>query len=80
MSLAPPFDKQAFENITDKEFSLEQKSNVVLWELEGTRRLIESGFVLRAMMAREDSNFIDNIKLLCITNWKTINYKVLLSL
>lgn len=77
MSLAPPIDKQAFESITNKEFSLEQKSNVALWELEGTRRIIESGFVLRAMMAKEDSNFIDNVKLLCVTNWKMINYKVL---
>lgn len=76
MSLAPPIDKQAFESITNKEFSLEQKSNVAFWELEGTRRIIESGFVLRAMMAKEDPNFIDNVKQLCVTNWKMINYKV----
>lgn len=75
MSLAPPIDKQAFESITNKEFSLEQKSNVALWELEGTRRIIESGFVLRAMMAKEDEHFIDNVKLLCIKDWKTTNYK-----
>lgn len=76
MALAPPIDKQAFESISNKEFSLEQKSNVVLWELEGTRRIIESGFVLRAMMAKEDEYFIDNIKLLCINDWKITNYKV----
>lgn len=76
MSLAPPIDKQAFESITNKEFSMEQKSNVALWELEGTRRIIESGFVLRAMMAKEDEHFIDNVKLLCINDWKTTNYKV----
>uniref|UniRef100_A0A2H8TIT0 E3 SUMO-protein ligase RanBP2 n=1 Tax=Melanaphis sacchari TaxID=742174 RepID=A0A2H8TIT0_9HEMI len=75
MSLAPPIDKQAFESITNKEFSMEQKSNVALWELEGTRRIIESGFVLRAMMAKEDEHFIDNIKLLCINDWKITNYK-----
>lgn len=76
MSLAPPIDKQAFENISSKEFSAEQKSNVTLWELEGTRRIIESGFVLKAMIAKEDGNFIENIKLLCIKDWKTANYKV----
>lgn len=76
MSLAPPIDKQVFESISNKEFSMEQKSNVALWELGGTRRIIESGFVLRAMMAKEDENFIDNIKLLCINNWKITNYKV----
>jgi len=76
MSLAPPIDKQAFESITNKEFSMEQKSNVALWELEGTRRIIESGFVLRGMMAKEDEHFIDNVKLLCINDWKTTNYKV----
>lgn len=78
MSLAPPIDKQAFESISNKEFSMEQKSNVVLWELQGTRRIIESGFVLRAMMAKEDDNFIDNVKLLCINDWKKTNYKVFL--
>ncbi|XP_022179674.1 E3 SUMO-protein ligase RanBP2 isoform X2 [Myzus persicae] len=75
MSLAPPIDKQAFDSITNKEFSMEQKSNVALWELEGTRRIIESGFVLRAMMAKEDEHFIDNVKLLCINDWKTTNFK-----
>ncbi|XP_025408768.1 E3 SUMO-protein ligase RanBP2-like isoform X2 [Sipha flava] len=75
MSLAPPIDKQAFESISNKEFSREQKSNVVLWELHGTRRIIESGFILRAMMIKEDDNFIDNIKLLCVNDWKTTNYK-----
>jgi hypothetical protein len=78
MSLAPPIDKQAFESISNKEFSREQKSNVVLWELHGTRRIIESGFILRAMMIKEDDNFIDNIKLLCVNDWKTTNYKVFL--
>lgn len=76
MSLAPTFDKQALENITNKDFSLEQKSNVALWTLEGTRRIIESGFVLRAMMAKEDDHFIDNIKLLCVNDWKLANFKV----
>ncbi|XP_025423662.1 E3 SUMO-protein ligase RanBP2-like isoform X3 [Sipha flava] len=75
MSLAPSINKQAFESISNKEFSMEQKSNVMLWELQGTKRIIESGFVLRAMMAREDDNFIDNIKLLCINDWKITNYK-----
>lgn len=78
MSLAPTIDKQAFESISNKEFSMEQKSNVVLWELQGTKRIIESGFVLRAMMVKEDDNFIDNIKLLCINDWKITNYKVFL--
>jgi hypothetical protein len=78
MSLAPSINKQAFESISNKEFSMEQKSNVMLWELQGTKRIIESGFVLRAMMAREDDNFIDNIKLLCINDWKITNYKVFL--
>lgn len=80
MSLAPPIDKQAFESISNKEFSIEQKSNVLLWELQGTRRIIESGFVLRAMMAKEEDNFIDNVKLLCINDWKITNYKVFYSL
>lgn len=78
MSLAPPIDKQAFESITNKEISMEQKSNVALWELEGIKRVIESGFVLRAVIAKEDENFIDNIKLLCINNWKNTSYTVLL--
>lgn len=78
MSLAPPIDKLAFESVTNKEFSTEQKSNVALWELEGTKRVIESGFVLRAMMAKEDEHFIDNIKLLCTNNWKITSYTVLL--
>lgn len=77
MSLAPPIDKQAFESISNKEFSMEQKSNVSTWALEGTRRIIESGFVLRSMIAKENENFIDNVKLLCINDWKINNYKVL---
>jgi len=80
MSLAPTIDKHIFERISNKEFSKEQKSNVSLWELEGTRRIIESGFVLRAMMVNEDKHFIDNIKLLCINDWKIINYKVFIIL
>lgn len=75
MSLAPPIDKQVFENIC-KDFSTERKTTIALWELEGTRRIIESGFILRAMMAKEDDNFVDNIKLLCINDWKITNYKV----
>lgn len=78
MALAPPVDKQTFESVVNKEFNAEQKSNVALWELEGTRRIIESGFVLRAMKVKEDENFIDNVKLLCINDWKMTNYKVLL--
>lgn len=77
MSLAPPIDKQVFENISNsKDLNMERKTTIALWELEGTRRIIESGFVLRAMMAKEDDNFIDNIKLLCINDWKITNYKV----
>lgn len=76
MSLAPPIDKQAFESISNKEFSMEQKKNVTVWALEGTRRVIESGFVLQSMIANEDDKFIDNVKLLCINDWKITNYKV----
>lgn len=76
MSLAPPINKLAFENISSKEFSVEQKENVALWELEGTRRIIESGFVLRAMINKEDQHFIENVKLLCINDWKITNYEV----
>jgi len=76
MALAPPIDKQTFESISNKEISMEQKSNVALWEFEGTRRIIESGFVLRATITKEDKTFIDNIKLTCINDWKMTNYKV----
>lgn len=76
MALAPSIDKQAFESISNKEFSMEQKSNVTLWELEGTRRIIESGFVLRAIVAKEGKHFIEHVKLLCTNDWKTTNYKV----
>lgn len=76
MSLAPPIDKLVFESISNKEFSMEQKSNVALWELVGTRRIIESGFVLRAIIASEGEHFIDNIKVLCINDWKKTNFKV----
>lgn len=76
MALAPPVDKQTFECMTNKDFNIEQKSNVAIWELEGTRRIIESGFVLRAMIAKEEEHFIDNVKLLCINDWKITNYKV----
>lgn len=78
MALAPTVDKQTFESVSNKEFNIEQKSNIALWELEGTKRIIESGFVLKAMIAKEDIHFIDNIKLLCINDWKITNYKVLL--
>lgn len=78
MSLAPTINKQAFECISNKEFSLEQKSNVALWELVGTRRIIESGFVLRSMIAKDGENFIENIKLLCVNDWKMTNYKVVM--
>lgn len=76
MSLAPPINKQAFDNISSKDFSVEKISNLDLWELIGTRRVIESGFVLRAMIAKEGEHFIENIKLLCINDWKMTNYKV----
>lgn len=77
MALAPPIDKQIFESLSNKEFSMEQKSNVASWEFEATRRIIESGFVLRATIAKEDKTFINNIKLTCINDWKITNYKVL---
>lgn len=76
LSLAPPINKHAFEGISSKEISMEQKSNIALWELMGTRRIIESGFVLQAIMAKEGEHFIENTKLLCINDWKMTNYKV----
>lgn len=76
LSLAPPINKHAFESLSSKEISMEQKSNVALWELMGTRRIIESGFVLRAIMAKEGEHFIENTKLLCINDWKMTHYKV----
>lgn len=76
LSLAPTANKQAFDNISKKELNEQQKSNVSLWELEGTRRIIESGFVLRSMIHNEDEHFIDNVKLLYNNEWKTNTYKV----
>ncbi|XP_050545463.1 E3 SUMO-protein ligase RanBP2-like isoform X2 [Daktulosphaira vitifoliae] len=77
MSLAPTVNKQAFDNMSKKEFSEQQRSNVSLWESEGTRRIIESGFVLRSMIANEDEHFIDNIKILYSegNEWKINTYK-----